>query len=52
MQNFEFVESFESLDNLDDDLPNVLLLHELLVVLALADPLEHISIVCKLHNNT
>ena len=41
----------ETSHNLNDDLPDVLLLHELLVVLALADALEHISVVGELHHD-
>ena len=51
MQDFQFVKTLQTFDYLDDNLPYVLLLHELLVILALTDALEHISIVCELHNN-
>lgn len=52
MQDFQFMKTFQTFNYLDDNLPDVFLLHELLVVLALTDALEHISIVCELHNNT
>jgi len=51
MQDFEFVQTFQPLYYLNDNLPYVFFLHELLVVLALADALEHIAIVSKLHDN-
>ena len=46
------METFQPFDYLDNNLPNVLFFHELLVILALTDALEHISIVSELHNNT
>ena len=46
------MESLEALDHLYDDFPDVLLLHELLIVLAFADALEDVSIVSKFHHNT
>ena len=46
------MESLQALDHLYDDLPDVLLLHELLIVLAFADALKHVSIVSKFHHNT
>ena len=52
MQNLQFVEGLEAADHLNNDLPDVLLLHELLVVLALADALEHVAVIRKLHHNT
>ena len=52
MQNVQLVERLQAADNLDHDFPDVLLLHELLVVLALTDALENISIIRKLHHNT
>ena len=52
MQDFEIVKTVQPFDDLDYNLPNVLLLHKLLVVLALADALEHVSIVRKLHDDT
>ena len=50
VQDAQLMQRLQSTDHLYHDLPDVLLLHELLVVLALADPLENISIVCKLHH--
>ena len=52
VQDFELVQRFKSFDNLDDNLPNVLLLHKLLVVLTFTDPLKHVAIVCELHHDT
>ena len=46
------MESLEALDHLYDDFPDVLFLHELLIVLAFADALKDISIVSKFHHNT
>ena len=46
------METFQTFDYLDNNLPNVLFLHELLVILALTDALEHISIIGELHYNT
>ena len=51
MQNFHLMQSHQPFDHLDNNLPDVLLLHELLDVLALTDSLENIAIVCKLHYN-
>lgn len=45
------MKAFQTFYYLDDNLPYVFFLHELLVVLALTDALKHISIVCELHNN-
>jgi len=43
------VKGSQTTDDLNDDLPNVLLLHELLIVLALTDALEDITVVGELH---
>ena len=51
MQYFEIMKTLQSFDYLDNNLPDVLFLHELLVVLALTDALKHVSIVCKLHDD-
>ena len=51
MQDAQLVERLEPADHLNDNLPDVLLLHELFVVLALADALEDVSIVSELHHN-
>jgi hypothetical protein len=45
------VQRLQTLDNLDYDLPNVLFFHELFGLLAFADSLKTVAIVCKLHNN-
>ena len=52
MQDFEFMQGFKTLDNLDYYLPDVFFLHELLCRLTITDPLEDISIISKLHHNT
>ena len=52
VEDLELVQGFEAPDDLNDNLPNVLLLHELFVVLALADALEHVAIVSKFHHDT
>jgi hypothetical protein len=52
MQDFEFMQGFKTLDNLDYYLPDVFFLHELLCRLTITDPLEDISIISKLHYNT
>jgi len=41
----------QTTNDLNDNLPNVLLLHELLVVLTLADALEDITVVGELHDD-
>jgi len=51
MQDLELMKRLQALDDLDNNFPDVLLLHELLIVLALANPLEHISIVCIIHHD-
>ena len=51
MQNLHIVEGLEASDDLDDNLPNMLFLHELFVVLALTNALEDISIVTVVHHN-
>ena len=51
MQNLQLVERLEAADHLNNDLPDVLLLHELLVVLTFTDTLEDITIICELHHN-
>jgi hypothetical protein len=45
------VKCSQSTNDLNDDLPNVLLLHELLVVLTLADALKDITVVGELHDD-
>jgi len=45
------VKCLETLDDLNDNLPDVLLLHELLGLLAFADSLEAVSVVGKFHND-
>lgn len=52
MQDLELVKRLESFDDLDDNFPDVFFFHKLLVVLALTNPLEHVSVVCILHDNT
>jgi hypothetical protein len=52
VENLHVVECLKAFDNLDDDLPNVLFLHKLLGLLALADSLEAVSVVCELHHDT
>ena len=43
------MESLETCDNLDDDLPYMLLLHERFILLTLANALEDIAVVGILH---
>ena len=45
------MEGLEAADDLNDDFPNVFFLHELLIVLALADALEDISVIGELHHD-
>ena len=51
MQDGELVERLETTDHLDHDLPDVLLFDELLIVLTLANALEDVAIVRKLHHD-
>ena len=41
----------EASDDLDHDLPNVLLFHKLLIVLTLANALEDVAVVGELHDD-
>ena len=51
MEDVQLMKALETSDHLDHSLPNVLLLVVLLIVLILADSLENITIICKLHHN-
>ena len=51
MEDVQLMKALEPSDHLDHSLPNVLLLVVLLIVLILADSLENITIICKLHHN-
>lgn len=45
------MQRLETLDHLNDDLPDVFFFHKLFVRLALTDALETVSIIGKLHDN-
>jgi hypothetical protein len=49
MQDLKIVKCSQTTNDLNDDLPNMLLLHELLIILTLTDALEDVSIVGELH---
>lgn len=51
VEDRQVVESLETPDDLDHDLPDVLFFHELFVVLALADALEDVAVVSKFHDD-
>ena len=51
MENIEVVETFQSFNYLNYDLPDVLFLHPMLGLVALTNSLENISIIGILHNN-
>ena len=51
MQNFPVVQGLETSDNLDENIPNLLLLDVCLPLLVAANLLEHISIVRIFHHN-
>lgn len=51
MKNVEVVEGLEAADYLDHNLPDVLLLHELFMILALTDALENVTVVRELHHD-
>ena len=51
MKNVEIVKRFEASDDLDDNLPNVFFLHELLVSLTLTNPLKYIAIISIFHDD-
>jgi len=51
MEDFHLMQSLKSFNNLNDDFPNMLFLHELLDVLAFTNSLKDISIIGELHNN-
>ncbi len=45
------MQGFQATHHLNDDFPDVLLLHELFVVLTLANTLENVAVISKLHHN-
>jgi hypothetical protein len=51
VEDMQLVEGLETPYYLDHDLPDVLLLHELLVVLTFANALEDVTVVCELHHD-
>lgn len=51
MQNLQFVQSFQASNYLNYDLPDVLLLHELFVVLTLANTLKDVAVISKFHHD-
>ena len=51
MEDLKIVKSSQTPDNLNNYLPNVFLLHELFIVLALTYALENVAIVSELHHN-
>jgi len=52
MQNAQLMQRLQAFDDLNRDLPDVFLLHVLLLVLAVTNTLEDISIISILHHNT
>jgi len=51
MENTQIVQRLQASNDLDYDLPNSILLPELLLVLMFAYALEYVAIVSKLHHN-
>ena len=51
MQYLKVVEGLQSSDNLNHNLPDVFLLDLDIFIFTITDPLENISIICKLHHN-
>ena len=45
------MQGFQAFDNLNNNFPDVLLLHELLGLLALTDSLKAVAVVCEFHHN-
>jgi hypothetical protein len=51
VQDLHVVQGFQAFDNLNNNFPDVLLLHELLGLLALTDSLKAVAVVCEFHHN-
>ena len=51
MQDLQLMKRLQSPDHLNNNLPNMLLFHKLLVVLTFTDPLEYIPVIRILHHN-
>ena len=52
MENVGVVKNFKSLDDLDEDSPDILFSQVSLFLLVSRDLLEQIPVVCVLHDNT
>ena len=51
VEDLQLMEGLETTHHLNNDLPDMLLLDELLIVLAFTDSLKNVAIVSKLHHN-
>lgn len=52
MQDFQVMQSFKSLNNLNYNLPYVLFFHKLFGILTITYSLEDVPIICEFHDNT